>query len=43
LSSIFFEKLQNKKAGQKPCFFAFLLFGYKLGKINSKTERLSAW
>jgi hypothetical protein len=39
----FFEKLQNKKTGQKPCFFAFLLFGYKLGKINSKTERLSAW
>jgi hypothetical protein len=39
----FLKNCKIKKTGQKPCFFAFLLFGYKLGKINSKTERLSAW
>jgi hypothetical protein len=35
----FFEKLQNKKTGQKPCFFAFLLFGYKLGKLTLPTAK----
>jgi hypothetical protein len=39
----FFEKSQNKKQGKSPAFLLFCFFGYKLGKINSKTERLLAW